>query len=819
MENHAVTSLLLDSRHAVRVLARNPGVSVIAILTLALAIGATTAVFSVVHGVLLRPLPYAEPDRLVAVWEVNDRGTYSRLADPNFNDFRDRNRTFGSMAKYAAGMVSVRGAGEPTRETMARVTRGFFKVLGVEPSLGRSFGPDDSRPGAAPAVIVSHRYWVQSLGSAASLPALQLRIGGLVYQVVGVMPAGFQFPPRADLWSPAELEEENPSRTSHNYLAVGRLRDGVTVAQASADLSGIARDIVRNSPEQGTYLLKDAAAVSLHASLTGRVGRTLYVLLGAVFFLLLVACANVTNLLLAQAAARRGEIAVRSALGAGPGRLVRQFVAEALVLLAFSCLAGILIASLGTNALVSLAPAALPRLDEVSMNRGVLFFAAGLSGLVAVALGIVTALRAARRDPRAVLADSRGQAGGAGSRARRVIVAVQVAITVVLLVGAALLGRSLVRVLSVDPGFRTEGLVAMDLAVAYSEDPSAKERLSPFYAHVLDRLRALPGVEEAAVASAVPMDGGLPDGLFALIDPEEAPRTMDGLKALFQQEDRLGTADYCAVSPAYFRALGIPVLRGRGFDDHDGPAAPHVAVISESLARSRWPGEDPVGRAIEFGNMDGDLRPLTIVGVAADTREYGPEQPPRPTVYVNLLQRPRFSTTAVIRSDGDPRATIAAARGILRQVAPDVPPRFRTFTQIYSAALAGRYFNLTLVGAFAATALVLAVAGIYGVMAYSVVRRRREIGVRIALGAAPGDVCRMILGQGLFTTAAGLVAGVLGALALTRTLESLLFDVRPTDPAAFAAVVGLLAAVAALACYVPARRATATDPVEALRQQ
>lgn len=814
-----MASLLLDLRHAVRVLVRNPGVTLVAIFTLALGIGATTAVFSVVHGVLLRPLPYPAPDRLMAIWEVNDRGTYSRLADPNFNDFRDRNRTFSAMAKYAAGMVSVVGAGEPTRETIAQVTKDFFKVLGVQPSLGRSFSADDARLGAAPAVIVSHQYWAQSLGSAASLSAFRLRIQGLVYQVVGVMPAGFQFPARADLWVPAELDAENTSRTSHNYLAIGRLREGVSVAQATADLSAIARDIVRQSPEQGSYLLTDAATVPLQTSLTGRVSSTLYLLLSAVFFLLLVACANVTNLLLAQAAARQREIAIRHALGAGPGRLVRQFVAEALVLLTASSLMGLVIASLGTSALISLAPANLPRLDDVSMNRAVLAFAMGLSALVAVALGLVTAARAARREPRAILVDARGQAGGASPRAGRIIVAAQVAITLVLLIGAALLGRSFMRVLAVDPGFQTQGLVAMDLAVPHSDDPSARTRLSAFYADVLDRLRAIPGVEDVAAASAVPMDGGLPDGLFAVISPEDAPRTMDELRVLFQQKDRLGTADYCAVSQAYFRALGIPLVRGRVFDDRDAPAAPHVAVISESLARSRWPGADPIGRTIEFGNMDGDLRPLTIVGVVGDTREYGPEQPPRPTVYVDLLQRPGFSATVVIRSGADLRATIAAARGVLREVAPDVPPRFRTFAQIYSAALGARYFNLTLVAAFAGTALALAVAGIYGVMAYSVTRRRREIGVRVALGASPGDVRRMILGQGLATTAAGVAAGLLGALGLTRTLESLLFGVTPTDPPTFAVAITALAAVAALACYVPARRATRADPVEALRRE
>ncbi len=813
-------TILHDLRHAVRVLARNPGVSVVAIFTLALAIGATTAVFSVVHGILLRPLPYPDSGRLVAVWEVNDRGTYSRLADPNFNDFRDRNRTFLSMAKYAGMVQSVGGPGEPTRETVATVTRDFFEVLRVRPALGRPFGPGDCRVGAVPTVVVSHRYWARSFGSAAPFAAARLTVAGRVHEVIGVMPAGFEFPARADLWVPAELDEENTSRTSHNYWGVGRLRDGVDAARASADLGRIAADIIRDSPEQGRYLMTGAAAVPLQASLTGRVGPTLYLLLGAVFFLLLVACANVTNLLLAQAAVRQREIAVRRALGAGRGRLVLQFVVEALLLLVASAGLGVLAAWAGTRALISLAPADLPRLDEVSMNGAVLAFAVGLSALVAVGLGLVTAWRASRRDPREALADARGQAGSARSRLGRVIVAAQVAITVVLLVGAALLGRSLLRVLAVDPGFRTAGLVAMDLSFPYSDDPAVRARLAPFYASVFERLRAIPGVEDVAAASGVPMDGGRPDGLFAALQPgERAPETFDDLKALFGQEDRLGTADFCAASPAYFRALGVGVVRGRVFDERDGADAPHAAVINESLARARWPGVDPIGRSIEFGNMDGDLRPLTIVGIVRDTHEYGPEAPPRPTVYVNLLQRPRFWVTVVIKPAGDRAPVVAAARTVLRELAPDVPPRFRTFEQIYSEALGSRYFNLALLGAFAGSALVLAIAGIYGVMAYSVTRRRREIGVRVALGASPGHVRRMVLGQGLATTAAGAACGLLGALALTRTLESFLFGVTPTDPAAFAIVVALLGGAALLACYVPARRATRTDPVEAMRQE
>jgi putative ABC transport system permease protein len=816
-----MTSLWLDLRHAARLLVKQAGVTSIAILTLGLGIGATTAIFSVVYGVLLRPLPYPQPERLAAIWEVNHRGTHSRLADPNFDDFRDRNRTFSLMAKYTEWVTSITGAREPTRTAVAAVTRDFFNVIGVQPALGRGLTTEDARVGAEPVVIVSHRYWTETLGSALPLPATHLRIEDRVYTLVGVMPAGFQFPAHVDVWRPAELDPENTSRTSHNYRAVGRLRDGVAVGRASADLSAIARDVIRHSPEQGEYLLADAEAVPLQASLTGGVGSPLYVLLGAVFFLLLVACANVTNLLLAQAAARQRELAVRHALGAGRRRIVRQFVAEALVLAAAGCLTGLVVAALGVSGLIALAPADLPRLDEVSVSWPVLGFAAGLSSLVALALGLLTAWRATRRDPREALLDGgRGQAGtGSSQRIGRVIVAAQLAITVVLLVGAALLGRSLQRVLSVDPGFRTEHIVTMDLKVPSSDEPAAGARLAAFYADTLGRLRAIPGVDEVAAASAVPLDGGLPDGMFLHLAPGDAPHDMDDLRLRFQRKDRFGTADYCAASPGYFHALGIPLVRGRLFDERDGPDRPHVAVVSESLARAQWPGDDPIGRTVEFGNMDGDLRPLTIVGVVGDTREYGLEQPPRPTLYVDLLQRPGFSTTVVMRSGGDPQAMTGAATAVLRQLAPDVPPRFRTFDEIVAASLGARHFNLTLVAVFASTALLLAVAGIYSVMAYTVTRRRREIGVRMALGASPGRVVRGIIGHGLATTAAGLATGVLAALALTRTLRSLLFDVTPTDPVAFAAVTAVLAGVAALACYAPASRASRVEPVEALRQE
>jgi len=814
-----------DLKYAARGLARSPGFSATVILTLALGIGATTAIFSVVYGVLLRPLPFPSPDRLVAIWEVNHSGTYSHLADPNFDDFRDQNHSFQAVAKYNEYVASVTGLAEPTRTGVAFVSRDFFNVLDVHPFVGRSFAPDDAHPGAAPVLLVSHRYWKENLSSAPDLSALKLRVQDRVYSVVGILPPGFEFPAKTDVWLPVELDPESPSRTAHNFLAVGRLRNDVSVSQAAADLAAIAERIVQQSPEQNDYLLRSAAAVPLQVSLTGQVRSPLYILLGAVGFLLLVACANVANFLLAQASARARELAIRNALGADRGRLVRQFITETLLLSAFSCVAGILIALGLLRALLALAPEDLPRLAEVTLSFPVLLFTAAISLLAALALGIFTAVRATSQAPGGALVEgSRGNAGTQRSqRIGRAIVVTQLAMTLVLLTGAGLLGRSLLRVLSVDPGFRTENVVAMDLQLAEPADlkleaaPAFHARESQFVDALMQRLHAIPGVQQVAAVNAVPMDGGLPDGMFLLVNWQENPKDFKEYSLLAEQPERRGTADFCAATPEYFPALGIPLIRGRFFDQHDGFNSPHVAVITESLARLRWPKQDPIGQTIQFGNMDGFLQLLTIVGIAGDTHEYGLEAPPRPTVYVNLLQRPRSELSVVLHTQRESSPVIASARAILHQDAPDVPPRFRTFTQIYSASLGSRRFNLTLVVVFAFAALLLAVAGVYGVVAYGVAQRTREIGMRIALGANSADVLRLILRQGLTTTLIGVAIGVAGSLATARTIQSLLFGVKPTDPLTFIAVAATLVGVAALACYVPARRATKVDPMVALR--
>jgi len=816
-------SVLSDCRYGLRQLRKNPGTSAVMIFTLALAIGATTAIFSVVYGVLLRPLPYNDANRIMAIFEVNSKGGWSHLADPNFDDFRDQNRSFQAIAKYSDYVVSVSGASQPTRTKVAAISPDFLKVFGVRPTLGRDFTAGDSKKGAAPVAFVSYGYWRQYLGSPQDLSQAHLKIDRAVFSVIGVLPADFRFPADVDLWLPADLEGENPSRTSHNYYAVGRLRDGVTVDLANRDISAIARRIHETSSEQGDYLLKDGIVVPLQDSITGKARPALLVLLGAVGFLLLVACANVANLLLAQAAVRDRELAIRSALGAARRRLIRQFLTEAFLLSLVGGGLGVLGAFWGVAALVGLAPQNLPRLDTVSINIPVLVFAFLLSIVVAAGLGAFTAVRATSGDPRKGLEEGgRGQAGSQGSqRVGRAIVAAQIAITLVLVVGAGLLGRSLMKVLQVNPGFRVDKIVTMDVSLAWVawDDAKAKTGLAIFYSNLIDRLEQIPGVRKVGATNGLPMEGGLPDGMFLLMTQNEIPKTMDGFGSLSQQKERIGNADFCVASDGYFQALGIPLVRGRIFNERDGADAPHVAVISESLARDRWPNQDPIGHTIEFGNMDGDLRLLTIVGIVGDIHEYGLDAPPRPTVYVNLFQRPRPAITITILSDSDTRLITSAARGILKDLNPEIPAKFRTFSEVYAASLGSRRFNVILVGFFGITALLLATAGVFGVMAYSVSRRTREIGVRVALGAGSGDVLRMILSQGLRTIFIGVVIGIAGSLALTRMVESLLFGVTATDPLTFGGVTLLLVGAALIACFVPARRATKVDPMVALRYE
>ena len=825
-----MTGLLQDLRYALRQLRKGPGFTAVGVLTLALGIGATTAIFSVVYGVLLKPLPYADPGRIMAIFEVTTKGTWNRLADPNFADFRDQSRSFDAIAKYSAYIAAVSGGSQPTRSMVAHVSPEFFRVFGVQPVIGRDLPAAANNKGAAPLVLVSYGYWKQYLGSSLDSAKLHLKIDNTIFTVVGVLPEGFQFPSDAALWVPADLKGENPSRSSHNFNAVGRLRNGATVEQANAEISAIARRIHDTSSEQGDFLLKDATVVPLQDSMTRQARPALLVLLGAVGFLLLVACANVANLRLSQASVRERELAIRSALGAPRGRLVRQFVTEAFVLSLLGGSLAIVGADFGVTGLLALAPQNLPRLNEVSINMPVLVFAFLLCCGVAIGIGVFTAMRATAVDVRTGLAEGgREQASSQSSqRVGRGIVAAQIATTLVLVVGAGLLGRSLMKVLEVNPGFRVDKIITMDVSLPWPDwtDWKAKSGQAIVFRNLIERLKQIPGVRQVGATSDLPMTGGVSNGEFLPMTQNEVPKNPTNLQelsrdfdVLFRQKERLGEADFCVATDGYFQTLGIPLLKGRIFDERDGPDSPHVAVVSASLAREHWPGQDPIGHTIEFGNMDGDIRLLTIVGVVGDVHEYGADASPDPTVYVNLFQRPHSTMTVTMLSDADTQLVTSAARRILHELNPEIPPRFRTFSQIYSESLTSRRFNLILIGFFASIALLLATTGVFGVMAYSVSRRTREIGVRVALGASSRDVLTMTLSQGLRTVLMGVVVGVAGSLGLTRAIQSLLFGVKATDPLTFAAVILLLLAVALLACYIPARRAARVDPMVALRYE
>ena len=814
--------LFQDLRFALRVLRRNSGFTLVAFFTLALGIGATTAIFSVVYEVLLRPLPYENPDQIVRLWEVTSRGGRVRFTDPNFEDIRSQSQFLQGLAEYRAISESVSGGSEPTRTMVAAVSQDFFPIMRVRPILGRGFAPDEQHFGAAPTAVVSYAYWQQYLGSVNDLSAVKLNIEGRAVSVIGVLPPGFRFPDDSNIWIPRELDQRLPSRSAHNWSVLGRLRDGTALQQGCAELASIARQIHQQYGQDVD--MTDVAVSRLQDAMTSDVRSALMILLGSVTFLLLIACANVANLLLAQATARQRELAIRAAIGATRGRLVQQFLTEALLLSLAGGAAGVLAARWGVVALVRLAPPELPMAEQVSVSLPVLLFALGVSLLVAVGLGVFNALRATSGTTQSALAEhGRSQSGTPRSHhLGRAIIAGQLAITLVLLTGAGLLGRSLLRVLATDPGFHTEHVITVDLALSFAAKDADKTHRIQFLDQLLRQMRAIPGVQEVGGTGHLPLTDMLSNGTYVLLAPgDQPPHAIEQLETWSHNAARTGYANYSPASDGYFRALGIPLLQGRLFDDRDTMDAPHVAIINQSLAREKWPGQNPLGHNIEFGNMDGDLRPLTIAGVVGDVREDSVETPPGPTIYVNYQQRPQatYHFTAVVLSDADPTSIISSARQIVHRLDPDVPPSFGTFNQVLSNSLKARRFNLTLVGVFAGTALLLAIAGLYGVMAYAVTQRTGEFGVRTALGASPGNILRLVLGQGIVTALIGVAIGMAGALILTRTLQSLLFGLSATDPLTFAVVALVLIVVALLASYVPARRAAKVDPMVALRYE
>ncbi|HEY2014132.1 MAG TPA: ABC transporter permease [Bryobacteraceae bacterium] len=822
-----IDSIVADLRYGTRRLAGDPGFTAVSILTLALGIGASTAIFSVVDAVLLRALPYPNQKQIVRVWEQAPDGHRMNLAESNFEDFRTQNDTFASLAEYAYWPTPVSGAGEPARVNIAEVSSGFFQALGVEPFRGRAFAAEEQRLHGAQAAIVSYSYWRHYLGGATDLSEFHLRMEGLVFPVVGVMPEGFDFPPDVAVWIPRELYPPDRSRTGHNWRGIGRVRDGVTVAQARANLSAIGRRI---KDQYGRRVdLADAAVVPFADAMVGDVRTALLTLLGAVGLLLLVACTNVAGLLLARTSARRKELAVRAALGAGRARLIQQFLAESFSLSLFGGGLGILTAFWAVRMLPAILPANLPRQQGVGINAPVLLFALAAILAVAVSLGLFAAWRAAAGDlQKALTAGSRSYAGGGASqRFRGLLVIGEIATTLVILVGAGLLGRSFLRLISTSPGFSQRNLITMEFPLPNHQwltraDHSDIVRQVHLMDDLLARLRAIPGVNTVGLAGAMPVAAGddLAGGTFLLLNGRTPPASFDEWPAMAQNPSQVGHADYCVAGEEYFRALGIPLVRGRMFREEDDWNSTHVALISETLARQRWPNQDPIGQVIHFGNMDGNIKPLTIVGIVGDVRARGLDLPPSSIIYVNYRQRglnANSTPTVVMRSSVSTAEIVSSARGIFHDLAPDLPVKFSTFADEMGGWLADRRFLLLLVGLFAGAALVLAAVGVYGVVAFSVTRRTQEIGIRMALGAKRTNVLGLIVGEGARLALAGVGIGIAVSFAMMRLLSSLLFGVSATDPITFGGVALLLSLVALLASYIPARRAMRLDPTSALR--
>jgi predicted permease len=708
------------------------------------------------------------------------------------------------------------------RTNASAVSEDFFRVLGVTPFAGRLFSAESGTEGNQVAVV-SYGFWKRLLAGRTNLEGATLRFASRSFAVVGVLPPDVGFPPDIDVWFPSAIYPPNPSRTAHNWRAMGRLRDGVSPEQARAEIAAIGQQLKR---EHGVET--DAVSFGmapLRERMVKDIRGVLWALCGAVGLLLVIACSNVANLLLVRAAARRKEVALRAALGASRWRLARQFLVETVLLTLCAGALGVLLAFWGVDLVVGFYRGNLPRVGQIGINVSVLVFSLVVSLGVGLVLGLVPALNVSRRQLQGALQDAgRGTSGGRStSRVRSFLIVSQVALTLILLVGAGLLGRSFQRLLEVNPGFQPESAVAMSISQPDPEEPADRRRLAQMYQQLLERLGGLPGVTALGGISALPMSDNGGNGTYILEEGGKPAETIDELNKQFSAlagTTKLGDAEFRVASAGYFAAMEIPLVRGRLFQESDGADSPHVALISQTLARQTWPNEDPIGRQLQFGGMDGDLHLLHIVGVVGDVRD-GLDAEPRPMVYVNYFLRPRYASqfTIVLRARGDPATLIAAMRREARALNPEMPTNFQTLKQLVSASLDNRRFSMTMFGLFSGAALALAMVGLYGIMSYITSERTKEIGIRMALGAQRFDMLRMVLRQSFTLVFAGVALGIVASVGLTRLLETMLYGVRATDTLTYAGVVGLLISAASLASYIPARRAMKVDPMVALRYE
>jgi len=799
-----------DGRHGVRALLRSPGFTAAAVLTLTLGVGATTAVFSVVRGVLLRPLPFEDAHELVTVWYRNPpQGIDEDIASyPNFAAWREGSGTLEHVVGVRTTRTSLTGEGSPEEVTGAFVTRGFFEMLGVPPELGRGFRADESEgEGSARVVVLSHELWTRRFGADPAVLGRTILLNDVAYEVVGVAPAGRRYPLGAELWMPLTFEGQAGLREARGALwlpVVGRLAPDVTLAGAQAEMTAIGARLAEEHPDDnaGTGVKLEP----LHETLVGDVSTPLLTLLGAVVLVLLIAAANVANLLLARGTARAREMAVRLSLGAGRGRLARQVLTESAVLGAAGGSLGALAAVLGVDLLLRASPPDLPRIEGVAVDLPVLVFALGVALGTSLLFGLVPALHAGRAVAAADLREGGRTAseGGLG-RLRAAFVAAQFALALVLLVGSGLLMRSFLNLQAVDPGFEPRGVLSFRLALPERRYPDAAA-VRAFYDEMLPALEALPGVERAAAISRV----------F-----HERLTTMAGisLESRPELETLENPVPYDGATPGFLEALGMRLASGRSFGPGDEAGAPRVAVVSQTFVRTFLPERDPLGERFSFGGPSGDdSRWITIVGVVEDAKRAGLDATVRPYVFLPMAQFVDRRADLLLRTSGDPLDLAEAARGEVARLDPALPiSGLRTLEQAFSGSLARRRFITSLLAVFAAAATLLAAIGVYGVMAYLVGRRTREIGIQVALGASRRAVLASVLRQALRQAVGGVAIGLLGALVATPFLSSQLFGLEPTDPATFLAVSSLLVLVALLASWLPARRATRIHPAEALR--
>jgi putative ABC transport system permease protein len=797
-----------DLRHAGRAMRRSSGFAALAVMIMALGIGANTAVFSVVNAVLLKPLAYRDPDRIVTLTNPPATGQaltalgVKLISIPNFQDWHDQSSSFEAMAYYQSAEAAVMAGSSAEYARNTRVSPEFFRVFAVEPLAGRLFTDEELKSGSNGALIISYAYWQSHFGGDPRALGQTVRLLGRPLPIIGVLPPGFGFPDKTDLWRPVNTPFREPTadfRGGKNYFAVGRLKSGVSLGQAQTEMTSIARRLEQQYPQSNRN--QTVAVTRMQDEMVNDIRLTLYLLLGAVSVVLLIACANTATLLLGKATVRTREVAVRAALGASRRRIVRQLITESLLLTFVAGAAGLLLAYGGSRALIALAPADLPRLAEIGIDRWVLAFTLGVSIVTSVLFGLVPAFYASRVDLNDALkqAGTRSVTGGGLVRTRGALVVAEIALAVVLLSGAGLLIKSFVALQNVALGFRPEHVLVMRATV-----PAPIQVASQFFKDVLSEVAMVPGVLAAGATMVPPGNVG-----------SMGPYYLDHLPERRDPGDP--SAVISIVAPGTFAALGIPLKSGRDFSDGDTSDRPLVAVVNEALVRKSLPGQNPIGRT--FFCLFDSSQPMTIIGVAGDVRERGPAREPIPECYITYRQHPYNgnSLSVVARTAGDPNALTETLRRIAHQKAPDVPVKFTTMETDVSASVAAPRFRTLLFAVFAGLAVCLAMAGVYGVIAYAVGQRSSEIGVRMALGASAGSVLRLILGQGLALAGIGLALGLAAAFVGTRLLTTMLFEVKPNDPVVYIAVALLLGLVALVASYVPARRASKIDPMTALR--